>query len=526
MAIVQTKVTIATVDRTSKLITYQLSDYSENEVSDVTLEFSKSITLPTIGQALTIQRNLTGSFSSSDYIFQGEITNIDQKREKVVVVAKDKLYNAVKAEITRVFDKNIDTEAGNISEIFKTLINDYTDLTADSTSVQDSGTTYVLDKFVCNHSDVYDKLQELANFLNWQFYYNPITDKVYFEPKGFTNYTTGLTVGSGGNILNIPIWKTDADSLVNYLTILGGETLIGKTETFTTNGSITDFQLSFVPVDVKVFTSTDNGATYTEKTGGVLGSTATYDYTVDRTPEVREIIFTSPPSASTPGVKVEYTYNIPVAVAGKRQTSIDSYGQVQRTLQLNDIRTNADAIVRLNTHLDKYSEPFRSTMLNVSGSILDIKPGYLVSVNDTKNNVTGSFAVNKVVYRYPHSSDEVYIGDREVRTADFEFDILKKIKQIQDALTGTQTQVTSIFSLDHSIRFKRKTLTGTRQRVIAVQGVYDDEIRGVYDQVYYENPPVISFILSSPIGGLLGTHKLGLSASAPSAITFVSETYS
>ncbi|KKM97742.1 hypothetical protein LCGC14_1165060, partial [marine sediment metagenome] len=205
------------------------------------------------GKAVTVQRGIITT--TEQYIFRGEVVNVFPDGGILRVLLADKLYETTKKTVTKSWDINIDSEAGKISEIFLTLINDYTTLTADATTVQDSGTIFTIKKFTMRAATVFNGLERLAELLGWQFYYDPDDDKVYFEPKGYTN--SGITLTVGTNVVRVPKWQYDSTQLFNIVKLYGSEYEVETTESgqvgVTSGWTTSEVPLTYTPVSVKIF---------------------------------------------------------------------------------------------------------------------------------------------------------------------------------------------------------------------------------------------------------------------------------
>jgi hypothetical protein len=128
------------------------------------------------GKSVTIQR---GELSATEeYVFRGEVISVTPNGSVYQITCANKLNKLQKKKIITSFDKDIDVEAGVYSEIFKTIVNEVAGLTADATSVSNSGTTNVLTKFICRGSSRYERCKKLLETLGWQGGYDDINDRV------------------------------------------------------------------------------------------------------------------------------------------------------------------------------------------------------------------------------------------------------------------------------------------------------------------------------------------------------------
>lgn len=252
------KVVINGIDVSDYVLRFIVTKEVSSPISSATILLKKSIlTLldvnkdNAIGKSVEIYRGITSP--DEEIIFKGEITNSKQDGNLYNLGCLDNYNKAVRAEITRFYDKEISPEAGIVSEIFKTNINDYTDLIADDTSVQYSGTEFILDKFWCNHADVFERNDALAKAINWQHYYDEQTGKVRFEPKDYT-INEDLVLEVGVNIVEIPEWEYDTDEMINELTVKGSEQEVETT--IFASGDGTENQkvvLPYTPISMKVY---------------------------------------------------------------------------------------------------------------------------------------------------------------------------------------------------------------------------------------------------------------------------------
>ncbi len=369
--------------------------------------------------------------STESIIFKGYVMNYNVIGGVISLDCSDKLASTLKRTITYSFDKDVDAEAGVISEIFKTIINDNTDLVADDTSVQNSGTQFILSKFVCNSEPVYDKCKQLADAIGWIFWYNPETDKVKFEPKGFVNNSSIIQFGV--NLIDTPKWEYDESNLYNEVRVNGAEKeaetsvigQIGVTPGFTT----TSVQLQKVPVSTRVLCDANNPPT-TERVAGVPQSTSTYDYYIDETK--KQIIWNTAKYTPTANhyCQVFYSYILPVPILVRDTDSISKYGLKQITLSKPEYKAVADAEKFANQYLEDHKEPVISTTLKVT-NIKDLDVGQQVFVVDPVNNISDYFKITSVTMGYSYAFDSVKVTSDILEESDYVVIIMKKLAQLE-----------------------------------------------------------------------------------------------
>lgn len=439
MAILQ-ELKIGGNDYSSYVLEWEVHEEMDSNITSCKILFTRKVPAISEGSTITIKRGT--STATDEFVFNGRVEEVIKNIDSVEVAGKDMLADLIKAEVTKSFDKNVDTEAGKISAMFLTLINTYGGgtLTADSSSVQDSGTVIILDKFVCNHEDVYKKCQELADMIDWQFYYKASTGLVYFEPKGYLGQNGTLTVGVD---LEGPIsWKTDSTELMNDLTVFGVTVDIETTETgqlgVTSGWTAGDGGLGPLnkePVSTKVYADAANPPT-TLRVGGVENSTSGYDYKVDK--KQKRLVWETANGyawSANHYVEVRYTHSVPVPVTGKNAVSIALYdtpgsSSHKKTIFADNIHTVADAEKILSQKLSMYSLPFISTVA-VPISRIDLKVGQTVQVVDSSLGEDTVLLVNAIKKNWPKGGDELSLGDKEWKTADWQTEVMDRILEIE-----------------------------------------------------------------------------------------------
>lgn len=442
--------------------------------------------------SITVQRGVLSA--TEKYVFRGYITNVETSGGLYIITAWNKLFSLNKKTITTSFDINIDSEAGVVSEIFLTLINDYSDLTATSATVQDSGTVNVLTKFKCDATTVFDRCQELAEAINWQFYYNDEDDLVYFEPIGFPSQST--TLESGVNILENPKWIVKSDEIINQVEMRGSVQLVETTvngRIGTTTGYTSAYvQLDFVPDSVKVYADAVNPPT-TLRVGGRTSVSTPYDYTVDK--ELKRIVWnTSTYAPTTDYVIVQYTYPVPAPVIIPDYASQSLYGVQSTVIHKNDITNVSDATLYGQQFINDWSTPLVSCNSLKIIDVSDLNAGQTVGIIDTKNNVVGTFVVVGVVLRYPYKYDEIKVINRIVDENGYQWNMQKRVKRLEEQNVADGSVLLHAPTLSRSDRVERRDFV--------------KQSRTVTD----------GFILGHTTLGKLGTAELGTPTSTLSTV--------
>jgi len=488
LAKVKTYVTVDGTDVTSYVLRWECIDKYNEDIpkAKVILTWSAILALGTVvnGPQVVIKRGYT---TGQEYnVFKGYITKVDFNKPYVTLTVSGMLYKLLTSSITKSFDQNIDTEAGVASEIVKTMINDYSELTADSTSVVSTGTTEVFEKFVCIETDIYERIEDIAGIFGYQFYYNLDDDLVYFEPEGYTTNSNDLVVGS--NVTNLPTWKYDNSQLINKIRINGAESFVETTESgqigVDTGYETDSIQLTQSPFSAKVFVDASSPPT-TLLTGGVEDSTADFDYEIDR--ETNKIVFNS--STFTPGasdyVEVLYTYPVPVPIIRRDTASITAYGESSTVKTFSDIKTVEDATTRATLFLSTYAQPFTTVVCHVTDIANDYRIGEKVTVTDTTNDIEDELIITQVKRRFPHNYDEVTCGDKEYSIAAYNTAMIDRIKRIEEEFTKNTDLVNQIFDFERTFKPERRYMEIQTTRPTGTALIWGHPTYGIWGSSTY-----------------------------------------
>lgn len=405
-----------------------------------------------IGLSLTLKRGV--SSATEQFEFKGFVEDYTLHAGSLILIGGDELKNAQKRTVTKSWDVDIDTEAGVISDIFTSLYNDYTDITASATGIQASGAVHIRKKFLCNNRNVFEAAQELADNLDWQQYYKPSVGEVFFEPKGFTQSTE--TLQTGVNIIGSVKWDYKSRDLVNKIKILGAEQEVETTESgqlnVTADWNTTSITLTKKPVSVKVYSDAANPPT-TLKTGGDETTTGTYDYEVD--PENKLLKLVSGQFTANHYAEVRYSHMLPTPVVMENTTSIDTYYLSEKTIFKSDLLNVEDVELYGRKYLDRYSAPFRSTILPVVNAT-DLEPGQQIRVIDGENGIDDWFMITKVEISRPYKFDRVWVGDEILKTSEFGADVDTRIKRLEEKFGKSEDILVHVIDFARDVRFERR----------------------------------------------------------------------
>ena len=463
--------------------TWKVIRAMDNKISKASIRFNHKVLdvinfdLSNAFHTIEIYRGV--SAGNEKRIFKGEIYDFSLTGANITGLCRSEYYKSVRAEITKSFDKDIDTEAGKISALVITLMEDYACFTGDSSSVQDSGTVHILTKFICNHADVFERCQKLSEALDWQSYYNPEDDKIYLEPRGYSTYATILEVGV--NVINSPMWDIKKDSMINYYAIIGGEDIVETEETFDGDAAEDTFTLGNTPVSVRM----EVGGTL--QTGGNEATTGSFDYQVDI--ENKQVKFEagSVPGIGVGNVKAIYTHTLSRPVVQFDQESIDAYGEFKKTDFVIELVNVNDLTEYSNQIIATYKDPFISSKLIVIDAE-DLFPGLQARCKDSVNNIDSFLYITRVEMNYPYRGDVVNVGDEDIRIKNFGTTTTDRIRRLEEEIGKNPKKLTHVFLSKRSIPFKRRYLELRKRSVETASDV---------------------FILGHADYGILGTNKLG-----------------
>ncbi len=418
-------------------------------------------TSPT-GLTVTIRRG--EELATEEWVFRGTVLRRDTIGNDVFLKCNDKMFKAVQKNITKTFSSNIDTEAGKVSEIFKTLATT-AGLNTDSTSVQDSGDVLILETFICNNADVFERMQRLEELLDWQFYYSSIDDLVHFEPKGTRAGTDTLTVG--GNILNRPKWKRDGEGRVKSAKLFGGPVQTQTTDNFTATSSQTVFNLSEIATNVRV---TVDGV---EKLGGLEGQAIDVDYFLDSVDKT--ITFVVPLSGGE-AVVVEVTFLSPLAIEGINPITTG----LEVRLDKEDIVKVGDAENYLNTFLGRFGVDFLSTTLQVT-KVIDLEVGQTVTVGDDNESINQTFIITRIRKSFPYAFDEVEVSTEPLQIEEWQISIEDRLKRIEERLSQEETLVIHLRSGNRTIKIGREYAKLEKRDISGDTLIWDNLTFGTWD---------------------------------------------
>ncbi len=238
--------------------------------------------------------------------------------------------------------------------------------------------------------------------------------------------------------MNIPIWDIDTTHLINRLRVDGATTQtqitengkIGTTAGYTTASIL----LAKTPDNAEVYIDAADPPTTQLEGGSKDGSTG--DYWIDR--ENKKI--TSQSAFTTDHYAIiNYFWSSPAPIEMENSESISLYGLAEKAIELSDITSVADAESRAVNILSRRSVPFYVGTFMVKSST-NLNVGELVAVQDeiTTGSYSGNYMVSKVKYIYPGAFDEVQVGDKVWRMADWQENTDTRLKRLEEQFVRNQ----------------------------------------------------------------------------------------
>ena len=506
-----------------KVISWEYEKDSES-ISDAEISLIKDVNnLVDLSNGQSVEIWGGNTTSTDKRLFSGKIDQIKPDGARYDLICSNDMIDLVRKDVNKVYDSSVDASAGEISEIVKDLIETYGGLTA---SVQSSGTAdgEKIDEFKCINTDIYERIQVLKKALNWDLFYDDSTKIVHFQPRGFVD--SGKTLNVKQEIIGLPEWDIDTTNMINDLRV-DGATIdttitesgqIGVTADWTTSGIL----LTKTPNSAELYMDASNPPT-TQKEGGSKDASSSNFYYIDR--ENKKI---KPATGTTftanHYAKVNYIWSSPAPIHMVNQDSIDLYGTFQKTLELNDITSVADAESRATNILNRRSVPFVTAEIRVRltdvpnrGELVQVEDDISPSINGV--SLSGSYVVNSIKYQFPSPFETIKVGDSQWRLADWQQNTEERVKRLEEQFVRNQDIITELrsFQNNSSTNFNKiqPRYRKIRQANIAGEaGIYGSSEFGLYGTAKYGTYAKVTFILGHSSAGVLGTSKLGSQVSS------------
>jgi len=463
----QTQVYIGGIDASSYIVKWEQTEDAHDGITENKVILSSTVTTivtPEVGNQIEVWEGY--STPTDTKIFDGYVIKKETEVDKITLWCKNKDWQLVARQANKVYLSS-DATAGRIYKIVEDLLDTYTTLNyTDGTTIIATNSNTDLAKFVCNRVSLFDRISELADAVDYQFYYKASDDKFYFEPRGYSENSNIIYVGGTNNVCAKPIkWKEDIMSMANRIIVIGAEQLGRETEFFDGDGSaLQSFTLSYTPDDVQVWEDT------TEKVFGRLNATSgTYDYYVDK--ENKKIHCTSnwTPASGTNNVKIEYSRKIPIPVIVDNEQSQTNYIKVERTLTKLDIKDVTDAETRGRKFLEMVSEPQIESKILIKQdkiSSLGLEIGQRVTVEDTINNKTHTVYINKLRKFFPEADMEIQVGTLHRRDGEEHIkNIMTRVKRLEEKELENEDMLLNVKQIGANLAIQRRYLKLTTRDI-------------------------------------------------------------
>ncbi len=347
--------------------------------------------------------------SSANIVFDGYIEDRDIELFKITLKCADRIVLTKWSETGVKYEYGVDT---SVKTIFAALVDLAESETGKTINLSTDATATVpvnLNRYSTENNNIYEKLWELSNIVNWQFYYDPSDTYVAggcirFEPRGtpvdqsFYNKaaSTGSPLDQNGkavtwsgktvNIAGLIGWQSDSKDLTNNLNVVGGQMEVTvSSEHHTVTLGTTNYVLSD--------TNAGGGNTNTQ----IFNLTVVADPgAVTLTQGVHYVVYVSasppgfinfPVAPSTLGytdLYFTYTYKFS-ASAGKSSSnagSITSYIKRSKTVNKRDIISPTDISSYLTTLLGSFKDPISEVSFESRDSLITPIVGSLASIYD------------------------------------------------------------------------------------------------------------------------------------------------
>lgn len=408
----KTYVTINGIDVSNYVMSWSFSSGFDENIDEAQLLLVKTIEnliAFTNGLEVIIKRGPTTGQEFT--VFRGDISTYSPKGGFFEVSAKEKLWQLQRRNVANIYT-SADATGGVISDIAKDIIETYGGMTAD---VEDSGTTFILNNFICNYEDCFERIQKLRKIFNWIVVYDPEANQIIFKSKGYATSSAVLRYNTIGttNIFQIPKWDYDIDNIINRVTIIGGPVKENKIETFDGTGSTDVFELTKTPETIQV-----ENPVGTRKTMGVKDQGSGFHYYVDK--PNKKVYFVTNTTAGAGSVVINYSTYSPLTVQREDTDSIGDettgYGLSEDTYLYPDITDPDDAELRASEILERFKGPSpKLTNLQImQSSTTLIKPGEQVRVVDDINLLDVYLVCTRITYAWPDTYDVVDLGAEPV----------------------------------------------------------------------------------------------------------------
>ncbi len=431
--------------------------------------------------------------TSANAVFSGYIEDRSIELFKITLRCADRLVLTKWSETGAKVTYGVDT---SVKTIFAALVARAASETSTTINLSTDATATVplnLNRYSTENNNVYEKMWELSNIVNWQFYYDPSDTYVAggcirFEPRGkpvnqaFYNKAAstgtpkdqnGNTVtwtGKSVNIVGLIGWQSDSKDLTNNLNVVGGQTEITVSS---------ELHPASEGHPGNLYTLDDANANNRNKNTQIYNITVLADavtlvegvdyISLSSNNATGYIQFTFNPAISYTNLYFTYTYKFSAA-AGESSSnagSITSYLKRSKTVNKRDIVSPTDALSYLTTLLGGFKDPISEVSFESRDSIITPIIGSLASIHDGIINrvliSTGTPIpiITRTSKHWPQPTTTVIVSTKPLKYENQTQTYFDRIDKADKELTATNTK--PFFKLDGSTPIQGDLVFGGKE---------------------------------------------------------------
>jgi len=222
----------------------------------------------------------------------------------------------------------------------------------------------------------------------------------------------------GGNAINFECVNDDTE-IVNDLVVIGETKRYCTSQTFTGDGVITDFILTYGSISSNVTLAGTEQTPEEQYEVCVIGKTISF--------------ITPPPDGNS--VVVTYQYEVPLLIRGEKQASILEHGRHSKRLVMPWIRTRNDGVRFINGYLNRYKEIRTSLKIILPIMKNSLAEGDVVRVKNSIKNIDTCYVVKSLTWKYPDMKTTVLVGEFRFDDLEYEKQIIEKLHDLESAMT-------------------------------------------------------------------------------------------
>lgn len=330
-------------------------------------------------------------------------------------------------------EQTVDDVFQNIAleSLIETIVTTYSSL-AFSTTVS---TGIIVNYYNADKKYAWDVVKQLLNLSkDLTYYINYTTNTFVLIKRG--DLTSSITLENGTNCIFNTGWRATTDKQVTRLNLIGGkDTNYGYTETFSGNGSTTQFTTQNIFNNIKI---TVGGVS---KTLQVTGQN-TGDYTIVQ--KDKTIDFLSAPASGTDNISVTYDFEMPIDLRGvdADPSYITQYGIIEKEIVRPHLKDTDDAIQYALEYVNKFAKPLYSNVAEIISTLdaRSIIPGSKVYVIDDAHTIEGVTIADYYIINGVQLNGEgikITVGDIRSDILDFIKEMKYQVEQLEQNNTNS-----------------------------------------------------------------------------------------